>query len=140
MVEETHAEFAGGEPDILLLVAVDDAVDAALAGAAGLAARDLGAGEILKFEGDVLKDVTHPGPLPHPLKETAGAAEGAAVVVERREKLGQVLVKTGDLVGWAVFEFANVDNHQDHGHPRPDVGAAVDSGVPHLDHRVPPAC
>ena len=49
VVDQTDRQPAGGESHVLLDVAVDDVVDARLAGAAGFAPRDLPAGLVLQL-------------------------------------------------------------------------------------------
>ena len=61
VVDERDGDLAGLDPDRLLAVLVDHVVAAVLAGAAGLAVADVGAGEVLELEGDVLGDVAGPG-------------------------------------------------------------------------------
>ena len=132
VVEEAHGQRAGGDADVFLGVGVDDVVDAALAGAARLAAGDLGAGQVLQLEGDVLDDVPHPGAFAHALQEAARLADGAVVLVEAGQQLGEVLVEAGDLVGRPLLQLADVDFEQDGRHAGPDIGAPEDSGVADL--------
>ena len=122
VVEQADGQLAGGEADVFLLVTVDDVVDAPFAGAARLAAGHLGAGQVLQLQGDVLEDVAHPGAFAHALQEPARLADGAAVVVERGEQLGQVLVEAGDLVGGPVLQLADIDDQLDDRHAGPDIG------------------
>ena len=132
VVEEAHGELAGGDADVFLGVGVDDVVDAALAGAARLAAGDLGAGQVLQLQGDVLDDVPHPGAFAHALQEPARLADGAVVLVETGQQLGEVLVEAGDLVGRPLLQLADVDLQQDGRHAGPDVGPAEDGGIADL--------
>ena len=78
VVEQAHGQLAGGEADVFLLVLEDDVVDAALAGAARLAAGDLGAGQVLQLQRDVLEDVPHPGALAHAAAGTRPACRASS--------------------------------------------------------------
>src|SRR5207253_453502 len=60
MVEDPNSQFSGRESDVLLLMLIDDVVDAALSGPARLAARNLAACEVLQLEGNVFEHVSHP--------------------------------------------------------------------------------
>ncbi len=120
---------AGLEADLLLAVLVDDVVLAVLAGAAGLAVADVGAGEVLELERDVLGDVAHPGALAQPGDEPAAPAERAGVVLERRQQRDQRVGEARDLVRREVLEDAEVDEHPDDRLARPVVRAAQDPGL-----------
>ena len=82
VVDERDGLAPGLDPDLLLAVLEDHVVAAVLAGAAGLAVADVGAGEVLELERDVLRHVAGPGPLAEPRDEAAAPAEGAGVVLE----------------------------------------------------------
>ena len=86
VVDEGHGHPAGLEADGLLAVLVDAVVLAARAGGAGLAVADVGAGEVLELERDVLGDVAGPGALTQAGDEPAAPAKGAGVVLERRQE------------------------------------------------------
>ncbi len=60
VVDQRDGHPAGLEPDRLLAVLEDAVVLAARAGRAGLAVADIGAGEVLELERDVLGDVARP--------------------------------------------------------------------------------
>jgi hypothetical protein len=64
VVDQPHGQPPGGQPDLVVAVAVDHVVLAAGAGAAGLAPPLLAPGLALQLEGDVLGHVAQPGPLP----------------------------------------------------------------------------
>ena len=66
VVHQAHREPTGGEADALLRVREDDVVAPGLAGAARLAAPDLGAGAALQLEGNVLGHVAEPRPVAQP--------------------------------------------------------------------------
>ena len=70
-MDELEREVARGLADALLLVLVDHVVVAGAPVAARLAEDDVGAGELLQLDRDVLEHVTEPG---------------AAVLVRRRTK------------------------------------------------------
>ena len=93
------AILPGLEPDALLAVLVDDVVLAALAGAAGLAVADVGAGQVLELQRDVLGDVAHPGPFAQAGDEAAATAERAGVVLEGRQQGDQGVVEAREGVG-----------------------------------------
>ena len=77
VVDEPDGRLAGLDPDLLLAVLEDHVVAAVLAGAAGLAVADVGAGEVLELERDVLGDVPDPGALAEPRDEPAAPAEAS---------------------------------------------------------------
>ena len=60
VVDERDRHPAGLEADRLLAVLEDAVVLAGRAGRAGLAVADVGAGQVLELEGDVLGDVAQP--------------------------------------------------------------------------------
>ena len=60
VVDEGDGHPAGLEPDLLLAVLVDAVVLAGRAGGARLAVADVGAGQVLELERDVLGDVADP--------------------------------------------------------------------------------
>ena len=66
MVDEGDGHLPGLEPDLLLAVLEDAVVLAGRAGRAGLAVADVGAGEVLELERDVLGDVPDPRPVAEP--------------------------------------------------------------------------
>jgi hypothetical protein len=77
VVDESDGHLACLEPDRLFLVLVDAVVLAVDAGRAGLPVADVGAGEILELEGDVLGDMAGPGPLLEAGDEAAAPPERA---------------------------------------------------------------
>ncbi len=89
VVDQRDRHPAGLEPDGLLAVLEDAVVLADLAGAAGLAVADVGAGEVLELERDVLGDVADPRALAQPGDEPAATAERAGVVLEGRQQRDQ---------------------------------------------------
>ena len=89
VVDERDGELAGLDADVLLAELVDDVVLAVRPGGPGLAVADVGPGEVLELEGDVLGDVADPGPLLEPGHEAAAPAERAGVVLERWHQLDQ---------------------------------------------------
>ena len=94
VVDQGDRHPAGLEPDRLLAVLVDAVVLADRPGRARLAVADVGAGQVLELERDVLGDVAHPRPVAQPGDEAAAPAERAGVVLERRqqrdERVGEV--------------------------------------------------
>ena len=90
-VQQREAEPAGLEPDVLLLVLVDDVVVARRPVRAGLAEGDRLAGHVLQLDRHVLQDVAHPGALVlgQPADEPARLAVGAAVLLQPRERRDQ---------------------------------------------------
>ena len=89
---------AGLEADGLLAVLVDDVVLAVLAGRPGLAVADVGAGEVLELERDVLGDVADPGAVAQAGDEAAAPAERAGVVLEGRQQRDERVGEARDLL------------------------------------------
>ncbi len=77
VVDEGDRHPAGLEADGLLAVLVDAVVLAELAGGPGLAVADVGAGEVLELERDVLGDVADPRPVAEPGDEPAAPAQAS---------------------------------------------------------------
>ena len=133
VVDEGDGDLAGLDPDVLLAVLVDDVVAAVLAGAPGLAVADVGAGEVLELEGDVLRDVAHPRAVAEPRDEAAAPAEAAGVVLEARQQADEGVGEARDLVRREVLEDAEVDDHPDDRLAGPVVRAAEDPGLDDLE-------
>ena len=129
VVDERDRHPPGLEADRLLAVLVDAVVLAVLAGGARLAVADVGAGEVLELERDVLGDVAGPGAVAQPRDEPAAAAERAGVVLERREEGDERVGEARDLVGREVLEDAEIDEQADDRLARPVVRAAQDAGL-----------
>ncbi len=129
VVDERDGHPARLEPDRLLAVLVDAVVLAVHAGRAGLAVADVGAGEVLELEGDVLGDVAGPGALLEPGDEAAAPAERAGVVLEGRQQRDERVAEARDPVGRELLEDAEVDEHPDDRLARPVVRAAQDAGL-----------
>ena len=127
VVDEPDGRLAGLDPDLLLAVLEDHVVAAVLAGAAGLAVADVGAGEVLELERDVLRHVPDPGALAEPRDEPAAPPERAGVVLERRQHADQRVDEARDLVARELLEHAEVDDLADDRLARPVVGAAEDA-------------
>jgi hypothetical protein len=85
-MEEGKAEPPGFYPDLFLLVLIDDVIVARRAVRAGLSKGDGLTGDILKLDGNVLQNVSHPGafPLDETAHEAARLAVGAGVALEPR--------------------------------------------------------
>src|SRR5207249_8879634 len=88
-VGECDGELPGLDADAFLSVAEDDVVSARLAGASGLASRDVRPRLPLDLQGHVLGDVPEPRPVGQALEEPAGAAQGAGVIAEARQEVDQ---------------------------------------------------
>ena len=127
VVDERDGHPPGLEPDGLLAVLVDAVVLAVLAGGPGLAVADVGAGEVLELERDVLGDVADPRPVAQPRDEPAAPAERAGVVLEGRHERDERVGEAGELVGRVVLEDAEVDEQADDRFARPVVRAAQDA-------------
>jgi hypothetical protein len=134
MVEQAMPDLPGLQPDVFLPVLVDHVIDPALLRPPRLAARHLRPGQVLQLQGDVLKDVPHPRPFPHPLDEPPGVTEGTPVVVERRNRGDETVDESVDLVGRTVFQLADVGGQENDGHPCPHVGSAEDLCLTDLQH------
>jgi hypothetical protein len=79
----------------------------------GLAKSDRHPGKALQFQGNVLDDVTRPRASFQPLNEPAGFANRALVTVKRWDQIDQPVRETGKGVGGLIFEFANIQEHED---------------------------
>ncbi len=94
VIDQRDRHPAGLQPDGLLAVLVDAVVLADRPGRPRLAVADVGPGQVLELERDVLGDVAHPRPVAQPGDEAAAPAERAGVVLERRqqrdERIGEV--------------------------------------------------
>ena len=97
------------------------------AGRARLAVADVGAGEVLELERDVLGDVAGPGALAQPGDEPAAPAERAGVVLERRQQRDERVGEVRELVRRVLLEDAEVDEQADDRLARPVVRAAQDA-------------
>jgi len=135
VVDQPHGQAAGGQPDLLVAVAVDHVVLARLAGPAGLAPPLLAAGLPLELEGAVLGDMPQPGALAQPLHEPAPAADPAGVVDQPGEQGEQVVGERRDRVRGEGLQRPEVDQQVDGLVVRPVVGPAVDPGLQDLEIR-----
>ena len=133
VVDQPHGQAAGGQPDPVVAVAVDDVVPAAPAGAAGLAPPLLAPGLPLQLQGDVLGHVPQPGALAQPLHEPAPAPDPAGVVDQAGQQLQQVVGEGGERVRGVVLERAEVDQQVDGLVVGPVVGSPVDAGLQDLE-------
>ena len=127
VVDEPDGHDPGADPDLLLAVLVDAVVEAGRPRGAGLAVADVGAGQVLELERDVLGDVTHPRPVAQPRHEAAPPPERARVVLERRHQLDQRVGEVRDRVRGELLEHAEVDEHPDDRLARPVVRPAQDA-------------
>ena len=99
VVDERDRDPAGLEPDLLLAVLVDARCSWPYSpGRPGLAVADVGAGQVLELERDVLGDVADPRPVAQARDEAAAPAERAGVVLERRQQRDQRLGEARDQV------------------------------------------
>ena len=83
---------------------------------------DLGAGQVLQLDGDVLRDVAHPRALLEPRDEAAAPAERAGVVLQAGQQREERRVEARDGVGRELLEHAQVDEHADDRRARPELG------------------
>src|SRR5215203_5342626 len=81
-IEEAKGNIPRRSAHVLLLELIDNVVDTSFAGASGLAADDLSAGQVLQFQGDVLEYVAHPGTFAQALEEASRLSDGTVVFVE----------------------------------------------------------
>jgi hypothetical protein len=88
---------------------------------------DVGAGEVLELERDVLGHVAHPRPVAQPRDEAAAPPERAGVVLERRHQLDEGVGEVRDRVGRERLEHAEVDQHADDRLACPVVRSAQDA-------------
>jgi hypothetical protein len=112
VVDEGHGHPPGLQPDRLLAVLEDAVVLAGLAGRARLAVADVGPGEVLELERDVLGDVAGPRPVAQPRDEPAAPPERAGVVLERRQQGDERVGEARDRVRRVLLEDAEVDQQR----------------------------
>ena len=133
VVDQPHRQAPGGQADALLAVRVDDVVAPGLAGAARLAAADLGARLALQLERDVLGHVARPrcrragarrSRRRARCRTSAGRRPGS--IVEQR------LGEAGDRVRRELLEHAEVDDQLDGRLVAPVVRPAVDARLDDL--------
>ena len=130
MVDQAYGEPAGRQTDLLVDVAVDDVVAAALAlDLAGLAAADVVADGLLEGQGDVLGDVPEPGALVEPLDEAAARPREQECSRSPGSICSRLSVNPGSVSGGEVLERPEVDDEVDRLLVGPDVRAAVDPGL-----------
>ncbi|MNI34679.1 hypothetical protein D3C73_886770 [compost metagenome] len=98
----------GGARDLFLPGAHHNLVDTASRRFPGLAEAAAQAGQVLQFQGDVLKNVAGPRAFFQAGQESAAHAGAASVFDQRRQPFGQALVKPGNGVGRVVFQFTNI--------------------------------
>ena len=132
VVHEGHGDPAGLDPDRLLAVLVDHVVAAVSARRARLAVADVGPGQVLELERDVLGDVADPRALAQAGDEAAPPAQRAGVVLEAGQQPDQGIDEAGDRIAGELLEVAQVDEHPHDRLARPVVRAAQD---PRLDDR-----
>ncbi len=130
VVDQPHRQAPGRQAHALLAERVDDVVLPRLAGAAGLAAADLGAGLALQLQRDVLGHVAQPGALAQAPGEAAGAARAAGVAADLRQHVQQPLDEAGNGARRELLQHAQVDHQLDGGLVAPVVRPTVD---PRLD-------
>src|SRR5918994_1368976 len=97
---------------LFLLVLVDHVVVAPRSMRARLSERDLLSGHVLQLDGNMLEDVTHPGPiaLGEPPDESTRLAVGAGVVSKTGQGRDQrVCELRAELPGGPVFQRAEID-------------------------------
>ena len=102
----------------------DDFIDPAHGRFARAAEPARHARQTLHLEGHVLEDVARPGALAQPLQEPAALADAAAMLDQGGQPDAQALGETGDGVGGAVLEVADIDQRLDDGPIGPDIRPA----------------
>ena len=127
VVDEPDRHDPGTDPDLLLAVLVDAVVEAGRPRGSGLAVADVGPGQVLELERDVLGDMTHPRPVAQPRHEAAPPPERTCVVLERRHQLDEGVGEVRDRVRGELLEYAEVDEHPDDRLACPVVRAAQDA-------------
>ena len=137
VVDGTHqqpvAALQRGACDLLVAGPKHHAVDAALAGAAGLAKAGRHAGQVEQLDHHMLEYMAAPGAAFEPLQKAAALADAAVVLHQRRQPGAQALVHAGQRVGRMIFEFAEIEPGLQHGAVGPDVGAAQVVDAQQLD-------
>ena len=102
--------------------------------------RDLGAGEGLELERDVLGDVAQPGAVREPGEEPAAPPQRAGVVLQRRAAAPtSASLKPGILLEGYSSSTPRSTEHPDDRRRDPDVGAAQDPGLEDPQRRLGPA-
>src|SRR5215210_1045203 len=74
VIDESDRDLAGFQPDRFLTELIDDVVAAVLSRGPRLAVANIGTGQVLELERDVLGDVASPGPLAQSRDEAAAPA------------------------------------------------------------------
>jgi hypothetical protein len=74
---------------------------------------DVGPGQVLELERDVLGDMAHPRPVAQPGDEAAATTERTGMVLEGRQEGDQRIGEVRDLVGRVVLQHAEVDEKPD---------------------------
>ena len=129
VVDQGDGHLPGLEADLLLAVFEDAVVLAGRAGRPGLAVADVGPGEVLELQGDVLGDVADPGAVAQPADEAPASPQRAGVVLERRQERDEGVGEVRELVRRVLLQDAQVHEHPDDRLARPVVGAAQDAGL-----------
>ena len=96
---------------------------------AGLAVADVGAGEVLELEGDVLGDVAGPRALRSRVMKPPRRPSEQAWSSRVGSSATRASVKPGSLLRGELLEDAEVDEHPDDRLARPVVRAAQDAGL-----------
>ena len=138
VMDHLHRQVRGGEPDAFLLIGIHHVVLSGLSGAAGLPEGHAGPCERLEFDRDVLEDMTHPGAviLPESPHKTTGFAVGAAVLMQRRQPIEQLVRKPRDSRAWVVFEGTEIQGHPDHFEPGVLIRTSIDAAFDDLHNRL----
>jgi len=129
VVDEGDGHPAGLHADRFLAVLVDDVVLPRRTCGARLAMADVGAGEVLELQGDVLGHVARPRPVAEPGDEAAAPAEGAGVVLEGRHQGYERVDEPRNRVRRVPLQAAEIDEQPDDLLARPVVRSAEDAGL-----------
>ncbi len=131
VVQKLDGQIGRGFAYALFFELEHHVVDADGSGASGLAENDVGAGEVLELDGDVLEHVAEPGAavLREPTYETARALVGARVGAQGGHGLEKTVDEARDLGAGPVFERAEIDRETHDGEVRVEAWAAVNAAL-----------
>jgi len=121
-----------GAGEVLFLELDGDLVDALFRGLSGAAEPDGRAGERLKLERHMFKDVRLVRPSSEPFEEPAAFTNATAVLDHRRKPRHQSFVEPGQLVRRRILQGAEIDPRLEDREVGPVVRAAQRQNLPEL--------
>ncbi len=129
VVDQADGHPPGLQSDLLLAVLVDAVVLADRTGGARLAVANVGPGEVLELERDVLGNVARPRSVAQARDEATPATERAGVVLEGGQERHQRVREVGQLVGRVLLEHAEIDQQPDDRFAGPVIRPTQDPGL-----------